>query len=639
MPHVADIAAHALASRRRVTMASSGLAWAGGSLASLTLLGWLLDIPALTDFGVKGGRTSIPTAICGMASALSLILLDRVAPARTTASTIGKVLAASVGLFCLFTTLRGLAPGGWSNRIGRPGIEGIAVTTSITFTLLGAAVLLGEAGRVRMASALCLGGLLLSETVLLGYLFNLQAFHSIAQIAAQSLPSALILTLLLWATLLRPVAGSWLHEVFFGASAGRAVRTLLVLAVAVPILLASGTMWLIEGGILHVARALGLLAAAITLFLMVVIFAILAYMQDQERLNARLAAIVESSTDAIIGKTTEGVITTWNRGAQRMFGYAEADTVGATMDLVIPQDRIAEETDILRRIRAGETVEPFETIRRNRKGELFPVSITVSPILTGSGHIIGASSITRDISALVRKDAELRRSNAELEQFAYIASHDLQEPLRMVANYVELLQEAYQGKLDARADKYIGFAVDGARRMQRLVTDLLAYSRVGSEGRPLIPVQLGPIVHDVLAVLEAPAREVGARFDIGPLPCVLGDEIQLGQLFQNLFANAIKFHREGIAPVVRVEASRDGAQWQLAVADNGIGMDPRYQGRIFQMYQRLNPRGQYDGSGIGLSIAKRIVERHEGRIWVQCAEGEGSTFHFTLNACPEEGEP
>jgi len=635
----ADMADHGLAPSGWLTTVSGGLAWAGGLLASLTLLGWFLDIPALTDFGVKGGRTSIPTAICGITSALSLILLDRLPPARPGARTIGRILAAVAGLFCLFAAARGLFVAQWPGSVGQPGIAGFAVSTSSTFALLCAAILVGEAGHARAASALCIVGLLLSESVLLGYLFHIQAFHSTAPLVAQSLPSALILTLLLWAALLRPTAGGWLREVFFGATAGLAVRTLLVLSIAVPILLASAAMGLIEAGTLDVARTLAIFAVAITLFLMTVIFAILSYMQRQERLSARLAAIIESSQDAIVGKTTDGVITSWNQAAQRMFGYPESDAVGATMDLVIPEDRMAEEAEILQRIRAGETVEPFETVRRNRKGELIAVSTSVSPIRTGSGLIVGASSITRDISALVRKDTELRRSNAELEQFAYIASHDLQEPLRMVANYVELLQEAYQGKLDAKANTYIGFAADGARRMQRLVSDLLAYSRVGSEGRRLVPVELGPVVDDVLAVLDAPAREAGARFEIGPLPCVLGDEVQLGQLFQNILANAIKFRREDTAPVIRIAARREGALWHIAVADNGIGMDPRYQGRIFQMYQRLNPRGQFEGSGIGLSIAKRIVERHDGRIRVESAPGEGSTFHITLNACPEGSAP
>jgi signal transduction histidine kinase len=233
---------------------------------------------------------------------------------------------------------------------------------------------------------------------------------------------------------------------------------------------------------------------------------------------------------------------------------------------------------------------------------------------------------------------ELKRSNAELEQFAYVASHDLQEPLRMVASYTELLGERYRGKLDANADKYIGYAVDGAQRMQRLIRDLLAYARVSSQAKPLQPTDASAVVASVIQLMRATIESNQAEIVCGALPTVMADELQLGQVFQNLINNAIKFHAER-PPRVEVSAHAKGGAWDFAVQDNGIGMDMESAGRIFQMFQRLHSREEYEGTGIGLAIAKRIVERHGGRIWCESVVGQGSTFHFTLPIAPKGVAP
>lgn len=226
---------------------------------------------------------------------------------------------------------------------------------------------------------------------------------------------------------------------------------------------------------------------------------------------------------------------------------------------------------------------------------------------------------------------ELQRSNAELEQFAYVASHDLQEPLRMVASYCQLLQRRYQAKLDQSANEFIGFAVEGAKRMQSLINDLLLYSRVGTKGKPLVPTPLDHVLADVLANLSVAIEENKAEITCDPLPTVSGDQTQLLQLFQNLIGNALKFRREG-AVRIRIAARREGEQWLISVTDNGIGIDPQYAERIFMIFQRLHTREQYPGTGIGLSVCKKIVERHGGRIWVEPAPAEGSVFKFLLPA-------
>jgi len=236
--------------------------------------------------------------------------------------------------------------------------------------------------------------------------------------------------------------------------------------------------------------------------------------------------------------------------------------------------------------------------------------------------------------ALQRTMAELERSNAELEQFAYIISHDLQEPLRMVASYTQLLEKRYKGKLDADADEFIAYAVDGARRMHNMIQSLLSYSRVGTRGKPFEPTECESVFEQALANLKLTIDESGAGVTHDPLPRVTADETQLIQLFQNLLGNAIKFRGEE-QPRIHVSAKEDSNDCLFSLSDNGIGINPEYFDRIFVIFQRLHGREEYPGTGIGLSVCKRIVERHGGRIWVESQPGEGSTFHFAI---PKGGE-
>lgn len=230
---------------------------------------------------------------------------------------------------------------------------------------------------------------------------------------------------------------------------------------------------------------------------------------------------------------------------------------------------------------------------------------------------------------------ELRRSNTELGQFAYVASHDLQEPLRMISSYLQLLSKRYGEKLGQDADEFIQYAVDGASRMQLLINDLLAYSRVGRKEKELAPTPMESVLERCLRQLQPTIDENGASVTHGPLPEVLGDDVQLTQLLQNLIGNAIKFHGPD-PPAVHVAAQRNGQEWVFSVRDNGIGIDPQYHQRIFQIFQRLHRRDEYPGTGIGLALCQKIVERHGGRIWLESRPGEGATFFFTLRPVPPE---
>ena len=230
---------------------------------------------------------------------------------------------------------------------------------------------------------------------------------------------------------------------------------------------------------------------------------------------------------------------------------------------------------------------------------------------------------------LVMINAELARSNAELEQFAYVATHDLQEPLRAVASCVQLLQKRYEGQLDERADEFITHAVDGTKRMQTLINDLLAYSRISTHAHVFESTNCEMVLHEALANLMVAIDESGAMVTRDAMPMVSGDATQLTQLFQNLIGNALKFRGER-PPKIHIGAVRRNGDWRFSVADNGIGMEPQHFERVFLVFQRLHTRKQYQGTGIGLAICKKVVERHGGRIWAESDAGEGATFYFTI---------
>jgi PAS domain S-box-containing protein len=728
------------------------------------------------------------------------------------------------------------------------------------------------AGHVIASAVLAICGVFLVAYVLKVPSF-LDSSRRIAPVAA----TALGLVLISIAEVLARPRG-WIVPLFSRTPAGTMSRLLLPVVFVVPFLalalhdLIAGTRWFTpEVGLTVIVAVNVFFSAAVVLGTGVIL-------QKRERDRVRLTSIVDSSTDAIIGKSSGGLIDSWNTGAERMYGYTAAEAIGRSITMLVPPERHDEVPLLLERVQRGERVDPFETVRVTKDGRRIDVWLNVSPILDPEGNVAGASTISHDITDHKRSEevirrmaeqystilamssdgfwlldlegrlldvndaycrmtgysreellklhvpeieasetpeetashirtvmesgfarfetkhrtkdnrvldvevsvspwraagqllvfardvternrsearyrtlveslpqkiclkdrdlvwvsinenfacdlkirpeegvgktdydffpreladkhraddariirtgitedrdeeyvengqrrfvhtvktpvrdkqgnttgillifwditekklaedrlekamADLERSNKELEQFAYVASHDLQEPLRMVSSYTQLLAERYRDKLDQDANDFIGFAVDGANRMQQLISDLLTYSRVGTKGKPLEAVDSHAAFGRAVANLRVSIDECGAMVTNDDLPAVLADEGQLVQLFQNLVFNGIKFRREGMPPRVHVSAVMESGEWVFSVKDNGIGIPAEFQPRLFVIFQRFHKRDQYPGTGLGLAICKRIVERHGGRIWVESEEGSGSTFRLTLPA-------
>ena len=357
--------------------------------------------------------------------------------------------------------------------------------------------------------------------------------------------------------------------------------------------------------------------------------------------EARYRGLLEAAPDGMVVVNKRGEIVLLNAHAEKQFRYWRDELIGKKVKSIIPEGfaerLIADGTRTAAEALEQQIGTGIELIGLRKDRSEFPIEIMLSPLESAEGILVTAA--IRDITNrkqaeahLLEKVQELNRSNEELEQFAYLASHDLQEPLRMVASYTQLLSRRYKGKLDSDADEFIAFAVDGANRMQRLIQDLLLYSRVEKKGHDLLEVSSASALKKALFNLQGAIEQSGAIVTQDTLPDVTADENQLVQLFQNLVGNAIKYQAPGV-PQIHISAARNGApRWIFSVRDNGLGIDPQFFEKIFGMFQRLHKRDEFEGTGMGLAICRKIVERHGGSISVESTPGEGSTFSFTLAA-------
>ncbi|AEW02587.1 PAS/PAC sensor signal transduction histidine kinase [Niastella koreensis GR20-10] len=349
--------------------------------------------------------------------------------------------------------------------------------------------------------------------------------------------------------------------------------------------------------------------------------------------------IMNSALDAIVCIDTDGYIIIWNPQAEKTFGFTEAEVMGRRLsETIIPEHyRALHEAGLNRYINTSQATvlnKVFEISALHHNGHEFPIELTIIPMRLKEHDFFCA--FIRDITE--RKEAEdrqkeyaqdLKRKNIELEQFAYVASHDLQEPLRTVSGFVELLKRHYKSETNENVIKYINYITDASDRMRRLVQDLLDYSRLGRE-HILEPVDCNQVVQEVLSDLAMAILESKAVINIDPLPLISGYSTEMKQLFQNLLSNSLKFRKPGEPPVINITVTPHEDSWQFSVTDNGIGIDEKYRERIFVIFQRLHTKNEYEGTGIGLAHCKKITELHNGKIWVEATPGVGATFYFTV---------
>ena len=362
--------------------------------------------------------------------------------------------------------------------------------------------------------------------------------------------------------------------------------------------------------------------------------------EDTLRVNEKTARLImNAALDAIICIDTKSIITFWNPQAEKIFGWKEEEVKGLSLSAtIIPgQYRSWHETGLNNYLQTGKGPMLnilFEITALNRSGKEFPIELTILPIKQPGSSFFCA--FIRDITE--RKKAEqqqqlyaeeLKQKNIELEQFTYVASHDLQEPLRTVSSFVELLLRQSKEPVDENAARYINYIKDASERMRKLVMDLLDYSRLGRE-RKLEQTNCNLAIKEVLSDLSESIRESGAIMHVGHLPTITAYPTEIKQLFQNLLSNSLKFRKKEEAPVIRVSAYKLTQYWQFSIEDNGIGIEKKYWSRIFVIFQRLHTKSEYEGTGIGLAHCKKIAELHEGKVWVDSVPVKGSTFHFTV---------
>lgn len=367
------------------------------------------------------------------------------------------------------------------------------------------------------------------------------------------------------------------------------------------------------------------------------------YIKKNEK---RMSALFEAATEGIIISDFEGNIVTVNHMIEEMFGYGREELKGEKIERLVPVRYKSEHKQFRQTYYDAPVPRPMGQGRDlyglRSDGEEFPVEISLNFFETDEGRFVisyviditqrkkAEGKLLKAHRELKQKALELKQSNDELEQFAYVASHDLQEPLRMVASYTQLLARRYQDKLDEDAHDFIRYAVEGAQRMQDLLNDLLQFSRVGTRANPFEPVELEEVVQGAIKNLERYIEENGAEVSVlSSLPEVAADKHQLIQLFQNLIQNGIKFNNDE-RPKITIEAREQQDHWQFSILDNGPGIAEKHQEKIFVIFQRLQKREVHDGSGIGLAICKKIVERHGGNIWVDSEPGQGAAFCFTI---------
>jgi PAS domain S-box-containing protein len=370
------------------------------------------------------------------------------------------------------------------------------------------------------------------------------------------------------------------------------------------------------------------------------------HQEEKRRLIAeenlrRLASIVESSDDAIISKTPEGIITSWNSGAERIYGYTKDEAVGHSVSMLVPPEGQDELSKVLVRMRQGERGQHFEATRQRKNGQRVVLSLTITPIHDGSGRIVAASMISRDVTERKAAEMEIQQLNEalskkalslgeDIESFSYSVSHDLRAPLRYMEGFLDLLKNHIGGSLDEKGLHYLDTALESARQMGALIDDLLSFSRTGRVELSETKVILADLVKQAQQELAADLKGRKVVWTVEALPEVAGDPVLLRQVLVNLLGNAVKYTRTRAEAAIEIGCRGEAGEWVFFVRDNGVGFDMRYGHKLFGVFQRLHGADEFEGTGIGLAIARRVIARHGGRTWAEGVVGQGATFYFSL---------
>ncbi len=621
-------------------------------IALVAIGGWVSGILVLSTIDPGYTPMAPVTAIVFLVLSGLLVVRVRVAPPRWMPGVLA--LASTVCLVMLLELLdigsglpvspdRLFLPSGASSPIqsGR-----MSPVTAVAFIGLSIAVGLLESRRARRRTAgmqLALAVSVGAFVLLVGYLYDAPLLYG-GRVLPVALPTSACL-LLLGLVISFFELDAWPYSLFEGDSIRAQLTRALVPIALVPLMVVS----LLDAAIIRAGQpqSPALRATALILAFILVTWVVF---RAAMSLGARIAAaeqalvqnrallhsVIDGTPDAIYVKDPDGRYLLFNQAAELVTGKSEAEVIGKDDTFLFPAEQAEAVMAGDRAVMSGGVPRTYEEQVTAADGTLHHYSSSKGPIFAADGSLAGIFGIARDITTSWRLQTELRertadleQSNRDLEEFAYVASHDLKEPLRMVASYTQLLQRRYGGKLDADADEFIGFAVEGAKRMDRLVDELLEFARAGTRGLPFSDCDLNMVIEEVLLNLGTACAESCAVVTHDDMPTVWCDPVQIGRVFQNLIANAIKF-RGAESPIIHIGFQMDESEWKISVTDNGVGIDPEYAEQIFTIFERLHPTVDHPGTGMGLAICRRIIERHHGRIWVEPSAAGSSTFWFTL---------
>lgn len=663
-----------IAFQQKLVRWSQYLALSALVIGMLVLVGWQFNIDVFKQ-PLSGLKAMSPLAAVGFAcSTLSFIFLTgkNTNNQRRITGYVLAVIVLLIGTIKMLSVL-GIYDSGIDTILFRRKMEIsnngenshlIVPSSAVNFIFTGISLLLFSRTEERIKIVAQIFTTLTTCIALfsiLGYLYSVKLFYGWFTYLPMAIHSSVCFLLLSLAALFAFPGTGIMREIGSVYAGSQMGRRLIPAAIFIPMLLGFLRLMGHKAGIFTTEFGVSILVLSIILIFLGIIWynAALLNKRDQKAAEAveisrqnekQIQTIFSAAPDAVIVIDQEGKITKWNSMAEIIFGWQETEVMTRRLsEIIIPERyREAHEKGVKHFLATGDgpalgrSIE-IQALRKDNTE--FDVALTISPTMVGGKYIF--IGFIRDITEkklmetqireaninlekrIQERTSELEMKNKELEQFAYVASHDLQEPLRTTSSFIELFKEKYQGQLDEEADTMLGFITQASERMKILIADLLDYSRIG---RKIViqDVNLNRLLEDVLDDLSTFIQETNADIRILPMPVIRGYQTEIKQLFQNLIMNAIKFRKKGMAPVIKIKPEKKPGFWQFSVSDNGIGIDEKHKERIFIIFQRLHTRDEYEGSGIGLSHCKKIAELHGGKIWVESVPGEGSTFYFTI---------